>query len=33
MLRKALFANGYRYRIHCNAMPGKPDIVLLSTRR
>lgn len=27
LLRKALFAKGYRYRIHCKAMPGKPDIV------
>lgn len=27
LLRKVLFANGYRYRIHCMAMPGKPDIV------
>ncbi|SDC16112.1 very short patch repair endonuclease [Niabella drilacis] len=28
MLRKALFALGYRYRIHNNKLPGKPDIVL-----
>ena len=28
MLRKALFALGYRYRIHNKALPGKPDIVL-----
>ncbi|WP_114793120.1 DNA mismatch endonuclease Vsr [Niabella yanshanensis] len=28
MLRKALFALGYRYRIHNKKLPGKPDIVL-----
>ena len=28
MLRKALFALGYRYRIHNKMLPGKPDIVL-----
>lgn len=27
MLRKALFAEGYRFRIHYNKLPGKPDIV------
>ncbi|MDR2980190.1 MAG: DNA mismatch endonuclease Vsr [Bacteroidales bacterium] len=27
-LRKALFAKGYRYRIHDKKLPGKPDIVL-----
>ena len=26
-LRKALFANGYRYRINYKKLPGKPDIV------
>ena len=26
-LRKALFARGLRYRIHCSNLPGKPDIV------
>lgn len=27
-IRKALFANGYRYRLHDRRLPGKPDIVL-----
>jgi DNA mismatch endonuclease (patch repair protein) len=27
-LRKALFAEGYRYRTHYGKLPGKPDIVL-----
>lgn len=28
LLRKALFAEGYRYRLHIKDLPGKPDIVL-----
>lgn len=28
MVRKCLFANGFRYRLHCKDLPGKPDIVL-----
>ena len=28
VVRKALFAKGFRYRIHVKKMPGKPDIVL-----
>ncbi len=27
MIRKALFARGFRYRLHTSALPGKPDIV------
>jgi DNA mismatch endonuclease (patch repair protein) len=27
-LRKALFARGFRYRVHDKHLPGKPDIVL-----
>lgn len=27
-LRKALFAQGYRYRLHDKKLPGRPDIVL-----
>lgn len=27
-VRRALFAAGYRYRLHVRALPGKPDIVL-----
>lgn len=28
MVRKFLFKNGFRYRIHNDKLPGKPDIVL-----
>ncbi|MEP7127791.1 MAG: DNA mismatch endonuclease Vsr [Chitinophagales bacterium] len=28
MVRKFLFANGFRYRLHVKNLPGKPDIVL-----
>jgi DNA mismatch endonuclease (patch repair protein) len=28
ILRKALFSNGFRYRIHDKNFPGKPDIVM-----
>lgn len=28
LLRKALFAKGFRYRINYNKLPGSPDIVL-----
>ena len=27
MVRRYLFALGYRYRVNCKALPGKPDIV------
>jgi len=27
LIRKALFARGYRYRIHDRKLPGKPDLV------
>lgn len=27
-LRKALFAKGFRYRLHARSLPGSPDIVL-----
>ncbi|MFA5702529.1 MAG: DNA mismatch endonuclease Vsr [Advenella sp.] len=27
-IRKALFARGFRYRLHVKDLPGKPDIVL-----
>lgn len=32
MLRKALFARGWRYRIHVPILPGCPDIVFLGRR-
>ena len=28
VVRKALFANGFRFRLHDKKLPGKPDIVL-----
>ncbi len=28
LVRKFLFAHGYRYRLHVKNLPGKPDIVL-----
>ena len=28
LVRKFLFANGFRYRLHVKILPGKPDIVL-----
>ncbi len=28
LVRKFLFANGFRYRLHVKSLPGKPDIVL-----
>lgn len=28
LVRKFLYANGFRYRIHVNSLPGKPDVVL-----
>ncbi len=28
LVRKALFANGFRYRLHKRELPGRPDVVL-----
>ncbi|OQP61908.1 very short patch repair endonuclease [Niastella vici] len=28
ILRKFLFANGFRYRLHVKSLPGRPDVVL-----
>ena len=28
IIRTALFADGFRYRLHVGALPGKPDLVL-----
>jgi DNA mismatch endonuclease (patch repair protein) len=28
MIRKELFSNGFRYRLHNGKLPGKPDLVL-----
>lgn len=27
-IRQGLFSRGYRYRLHCSDLPGKPDLVL-----
>ena len=27
-IRHGLFLRGYRYRLHCSTLPGKPDLVL-----
>jgi len=32
MVRRWLWSNGYRYRLHCKHLPGKPDIVLSKYR-
>src|SRR5687768_7316020 len=32
ILRKALFANGFRFRLHDKQLPGRPDIVLKKHR-
>jgi DNA mismatch endonuclease, patch repair protein len=28
IVRKYLFQNGFRYRLHCKKLPGRPDVVL-----
>jgi DNA mismatch endonuclease (patch repair protein) len=28
LIRRALFADGFRYRLHVSVLPGKPDLVL-----
>lgn len=33
LLRRALHAMGYRYRIHDRALPGKPDLVFAGRRK
>jgi DNA mismatch endonuclease (patch repair protein) len=33
IVRRLLHANGYRYRLHAKALPGKPDIVFPSRRK
>lgn len=32
LVRKFLFANGFRYRLHDKKLPGKPDIVMAKYR-
>lgn len=33
LLRRLLFALGYRYRLHTKDLPGKPDVVFASRRK
>src|SRR5579885_248265 len=33
VVRKILYAMGFRYRLHVRALPGTPEIVLSSTRK
>jgi DNA mismatch endonuclease, patch repair protein len=33
IVRKAVFAMGYRYRLHASQLPGKPDLVFPSLRK
>lgn len=33
LVRKLLFADGYRYRLHSSKLPGKPDIVFSGRRK
>lgn len=32
-VRRAAFGLGYRYRLHCSDLPGKPDLVFRSRRK
>ncbi len=32
LVRKLLWANGYRYRLHAKDLPGKPDIVFRGSK-
>ena len=32
LIRRGLFAAGFRYRLHCKSLPGKPDIVIKKHR-
>jgi DNA mismatch endonuclease (patch repair protein) len=33
LIRRWLWRNGYRYRLHCKDLPGKPDIVFRKQRK
>lgn len=33
VVRKLVHSLGYRYRLHCSNLPGKPDLVLASKRK
>jgi len=33
IVRRALHAMGYRYRLHCKDLPGKPDIVFRGRKK
>lgn len=32
-VRRMVFAMGYRYRLHCSELPGKPDLVFPSKKK
>jgi DNA mismatch endonuclease (patch repair protein) len=32
-VRRLLFGAGYRYRLHCSGLPGRPDIVFKGRRK
>lgn len=32
-LRKLIFSMGFRYRLHCKDLPGRPDIVFLGRKK
>ena len=32
MIRQGLFARGFRYRLHCGTLPGRPDLVFPARR-
>jgi len=32
LVRRFLHSHGYRYRLHCSDLPGKPDIVFTKTK-
>lgn len=33
IVRRLVFSFGYRYRLHCKDLPGKPDLVFKSRRK
>lgn len=32
LIRRGLHSRGYRYRLHCGGLPGRPDMVFMSRR-
>ena len=33
LVRKELYAQGFRFRLHCSDLPGKPDLVFRSRKK